>query len=93
MEVKKGFPGTSTAIRETHRPTDIAIKKRRSIRTKRKLQQGRYKGQGGWRNMQVWVITTKPGFMKQYERSVEKEKELIRSLATSGTVSTDLLNQ
>lgn len=43
--------------------------------------------------MQVWVITTKPGFMKQYERSVEKEKELIRSLATSGTVSTDLLNQ
>ena len=51
---------------------------------------------GSWarahRSFMIFTIWGQRGFHAQNNICVEKEKELIRSLATSGTVSTEVLN-
>jgi len=88
-EVKRSFPGTSTEIRDTDR--GIPIKTRRSFRMKRVVAPS-----GSWsranRSFKIFAIWGQRGFHAQNDICVEKEKELIRSLATSGTVSTEVLN-
>ena len=84
MEVQRNFPGTSTAIRDTYK--DSAIKTKRSIRKKRK-------GDGGWRGMHIGSTWVQRGFKAATNECNDKERELLRSLATTGTVSTDVLNE
>lgn len=83
QKVERSFLRSSSAIYDA----DFAINARRSFRTKRD------KYEGDWRGIYSSLMWHRPGFSEQAERSAEKEKKLIHSLATSGTAPDDVLDE
>src|SRR6218665_222817 len=86
VEGRRNVPETSTPIRGIDK--DFAIHRRRSSRTKRWSKDTRLVSVRS-----LFIDYDFRGLKELWDESMKKEMELVGSLAKSGTVSTDVLNE